>query len=104
MNTTNKQLENVVEYSESMLKNAEAGNWDSVIDIEAQRGELLKKLFSGSPQDNNVADMDVEIRKIISINEKLEAITLNAREDTRDEMVSASKGRHVVSAYAQNSV
>ena len=104
MNIKNKQLQGVVEYSETMLKNAEAGNWDSVIDIEVQRGELLKKLFAGSPQSNNVDDMDIKIRKIISINEKLEAITLNAREDTRDEMVSASKGQHAVSAYAQNSV
>lgn len=104
MNSKNEQLQRVVEYSMTMLENAQAGNWDSVIEIEAQRGELLKKLFSGSPQDNNVAEMDAEIRKIISINEKLEAITLNARENTRHEMASASKGKHAVNLYAQNSV
>ena len=104
MNSKTEQLKRVVEYSETMLENAQAGNWDSVIEIETQRGELLKKLFSGSPQDNNVAELDAEIRKIISINEKLEAITLNAREDARDDMASANKGRHAVDAYAQNSV
>ena len=104
MNTKNEQLQSVVEYSETMLKNAQAGNWDSVVEIEAQRGKLLKKLFSGSPQDNNIEDMDAEIRKIISINEKLEAITLNAREDARNDMASVSKGRHAVDLYAQNSV
>mgnify|MGYP002795037901 CR=1 FL=1 len=103
MNTKNEQLQNVVEYSETMLKNAQAGNWDSVIDIEVQRGELLKNLFSGSPQNNNVAEMDAEIRKIISINEKLEAITMNAREDARNDLASANKGRHAVDLYAQNS-
>lgn len=104
MNSKNEQLQRVVEYSKTMLENAQAGNWDSVIKIEARRGELLKKLFSVSPQDNNVAEMDAEIRKIISINEKLEAITLSAREDARSDMASANKGRHAVDVYAQNSV
>ena len=104
MNTKNKQLQSVVEYTEAMLKDAQAGNWDSVINIEAQRGELLEKLFSGSRENNNVDDMDAEIKKVISINKKLEAITLNAREDARNDMTSVSKGRHAVSLYAQNSV
>lgn len=103
MNTKNKQLQSVVEYSETMLKDAQAGNWDSVISIEAQRGELLDQLFSGS-RENNIVEMDAEIRKIININKKLEAITLNAREDARNEMSSVNKGRRVVNLYAENSI
>ena len=104
MNTKSEQLQSVVEYTETMLKDAQAGNWDSVINIEAQRGELLEKLFSGSRQNNNAGDMDAEIKKIININKKLEAITLNAREDARNDMSSVSKGRHAVDLYAQNSI
>ena len=91
----------IATYSETMLKNAEAGNWDKVIDIEVQRSELLEKLFSST---DNVDEMDDKIRKIIDINKKLETITLNARESARTEISSINKGRHAVNVYAQNGI
>ncbi len=97
-----KQLQNAINYSETMLKDAEAGNWENVFAIEAQRSVLLEKLFSGTARDNNVQDMDNKIRKIIAINKKLEAITLQARDSTRDDISSINKGRHAVSAYSQH--
>ncbi len=100
----NIQLQKAVKCSEIMLKDAEAGNWDKVVNIEAQRSELLEKLFSGAHQENNADDMDDKIRKIIAINEKLEAITLKARDSTGEEIASMSKGRKAVNLYAQNTV
>ena len=99
---SNQQLHKAIECSEIMLKDAEAGNWEKVFDIEAQRSALLEKLFSGADKENNVQDMDDKIRKIIAINKKLEAITMQARDNTRDELSSMNKGRHAVSLYAQN--
>ncbi len=101
---SNKHLLKAIMCSEIMLKDAEAGNWDNVANIEAQRSELLEKLFSGAHQGNNVDDMDNKIRKIIAINEKLEAITLKARDSTGEEIASMSKGRKAVNLYAQNTV
>ncbi len=98
----NTQLQNAVKCSEIMLKNAEAGNWDKVFDIEAQRSDLLERLFSGSKQENSVEDIDDKIRKIIDINKKLEAITLEARDNTRNDIASISKGRHAINLYEQN--
>ncbi len=99
---SNKQLYEAIECSELMLRDAEAGNWDNVVAIETQRSALLEKLFSGTARDNNVQDMDNKIRKIIAINKKLEAITLQARDSTRDDISSINKGRHAVSAYSQH--
>lgn len=103
MSDTSKQLQNVIKCSESMLKDAEAGEWDKVISIEAQRNKLLEKLFSGSREDNSVAEMDNKIRKIIDINKKLEEITLNARDNARNEISSIAKGRNALDQYAKNS-
>ena len=102
MSHKNIEFQNVVNYSMMMLRDATAGNWDNVITIEAQRSELLEKLFSGSSHTNDVDDMDDKIRKIIDINNKLEAITLNAREDASNNMSSINKGRQAVRLYAQN--
>ena len=98
----NKQLQNAVACSETMLQNAEAGNWKKVFDIEAQRSELLERLFSGSSQDNTVQGMDEKIRKIIDINKKLEAITMQARDGAQHDITSINKGRHAINTYAQN--
>ncbi len=97
-----KQLESAIDCSEKMLKDAEAGNWDSVMEIEVQRGELLKKLFSTPHQVGDIADMDNKIRKIISINKKLEAISINARDDSGKHIAAINNGRRAVNVYAQN--
>jgi len=98
---SNKQLHIAVECSEKMLRDAEAGNWENVFNIEAQRNMLLEKLFSSNNQENSVQEMDDKIRKIIAINEKLEAITLKARDSVRNDITSMSKGRHAVNVYEQ---
>ncbi len=99
---SNMQLQSAITCSEIMLKDAEAGNWDRVFDIEVQRSELLEKLFSSTDQENNVDEMDAKIREIIAINKKLEAITLKARDSAQDDITSINKGRHAISSYAQN--
>ncbi len=99
-----KQLHKAIECSKKMLLDAEAGNWEKVFDIEAQRSVLLEKLFSSTNKENNVQEMDEKIRKIIAINKKLEAITLKARDDTHKDITSISKGRQAVNLYAQNTL
>ncbi len=97
-----KQIHEVIECSEKMLIDAEAGNWENVFAIEAQRSALLEKLFSGTDRENTVQDIDDKIRKVIAINKKLEAITVKARDCTRDDISSINKGHNAVNQYAQN--
>lgn len=98
---SNQQLYKAIECSEIMLRDAKAGNWENVFAIEAQRSALLEKLFSGASKENNVQEMDDKIRQIIAINKKLEAITMLARDNTRDDLCSIKKGRRAVNQYAQ---
>ena len=98
----NKQLDSAIYCSERMLKDAQEGNWDSVMEIEIQRSELLAKLFSTSG-NNNIDDMDDKIRKIININKQLEDITVDAKEAAGKQISSINNGRRAVNVYAQNS-
>ena len=107
MNIKNKQLKDVTNFSETMLKDAESGNWDSVMEIEVQRSGLLEKLFSTSHQEQgqnqDIDEMDSNIRKIIDINKKLETIAISVRDDSGQHIASMNNGRRAVNVYMQNS-
>jgi len=98
-----KQLQNVMDCSETMLREAELGDWEKVINIESQRSTLLETLFSSSCQSNNIEGMDEKIKKIIAINTQLETLTLEARDSAGKDISSISKGRQAVDLYAKNS-
>ena len=102
MNDKYKQFSDVIEYSETMLKEAEAGNWNEVFTLETQRSHTLKVCFSHSfTKEDKDANNEI-ILQILNINKKLEAITSKARDDIKNQAGSINKGRHAVNMYAQN--
>ncbi len=85
MNYTCKQFSDVIEHSQTMLKEAEAGNWDKVFAVEKQRSNTLKELFSPPFTKNDKEDNNEKILQILNINNKLEVITSKARDDIRNQ-------------------
>ena len=85
MNYTCKQFSDVIEYSQTMLKEAEAGNWDNVFAVEKQRSNTLKELFSPPFTKSDKEENNKKILQILNINNKLEAITSKARDDIRNQ-------------------
>ena len=67
------QLKKLVEYNRSMLKNAEAGNWDKVIEAELKRREMLEAFYSSS-EIQKVADVTEATREMLEINKALEKL------------------------------
>jgi len=103
MKSNTAQLLEAIGFSETMLRDAEAGNWENVIATEAERSACLTRLFSGSSADGFSAENKNRIRQILSINEKIASITIDARNNIRKEIGSVSIGRKVVELYSQNS-
>jgi hypothetical protein len=102
MNDKYKQFSDVIEYSETMLKQAKAGNWENVFKIEKQRSNALNELFSPPFTNDDKDENNEKILQILNINKKLEALTTNARDDIRNQAGSINKSRHAVNMYAQN--
>ena len=102
MNYKCKQLSDVIEYSETMLKEAETGNWENVFAIEKQRSHTLKELFSPQFTKNEKDEYNEKILHILNINKKLEGITSTARDELKNQAGSINKGRRAVGMYAQN--
>jgi len=97
-----KQLMDVIDYSETMLKDAEAGNWRNVFNIEAERSKVLKDLFTIPFTKEDKNEYNQHILQVLVINKKLESITAQARDHIRNEAGAVNKGRRAVGVYAQN--
>ena len=95
-------LSDLFEYSYAMLKHAEAGEWDTVAVDEAVRRELINTFFSNPSNIANEPDISTAIQEMLLINDKLEKLTTDARDEAKTAVNSISNGRKAVNAYADN--
>ncbi|PCJ88932.1 MAG: hypothetical protein COA54_01515 [Thiotrichaceae bacterium] len=102
MNYKHQQLKGVIDYSQTMLQEAESGNWENVFNIEEKRSELIKKIYSNPSTTDERANNNEQILEILVLNRQIEAMTSKARDKARDQTESINKGRQVIDAYAQN--
>lgn len=102
MNYKTKELMGIIELSESMIKDAEAGNWESVFAAESKRNNILKELFSHAFSKKDKEENNEIIQQVLVINKKLESAAAQARDTIKNEVSSINKGRHAVGMYAQN--
>ena len=102
MNYKNQQLKGVIKYSESMLREAEKGNWNNVFAIEEHRSELIKKIYSNPSSADERDNNNEQILQILVLNRQIETLTSRVRDATRRQVGSVNRGRQVVNAYAQN--
>jgi len=92
----------LIEHSHAMLKHAEAGEWETVAEDEAIRRALIDAYFSKPSNLASEPDISGAIRELLQINDRLEQLTLDAREAVGAEAHTISTGRKAVSAYADN--
>lgn len=95
-------ISDLIEYSHSMLKHAEAGEWETVVNDDAIRRELINAYFSEPSNIANEPDISTAIQQLLLINDKLEQLVTDARDKVKTEVTSISTGRKAVNAYAEN--
>ena len=92
----------LIEHSHAMLKHAEAGEWEAVVEDEAVRRELIDAFFSQPSNIANEPDISNVIKELLQINDRLEQLTSDARDRLKSEAQTISTGRKAVSAYTDN--
>ncbi len=92
----------LIEYSHSILKHAEAGEWEQVIAAEATRRQLINSFFSVPSNISDAPETSRAIRELLQLNNKLEKLTINERDSAKTEARTISKGRRAVNAYVDN--
>ena len=95
------QLVELVEYNRDMLKNAEAGNWDKVVEAEILRKKMFDAFYT-TPGVESLPEVDSATRELLQINKSLEELATSARNAITSEAVSTHKGQKAVNAYIKN--
>lgn len=81
--------------SRAMVARAEAGEWEAVVDLEAERRTLLE---SGAAEGAGEAFL----RELLALNEQLVASAAAARAESVRAISSVQTGARAVSAYNGN--
>ena len=95
-------ISDLIKHSYLMLEHAEAGEWDTVAEDELVRRELINTFFSNPSNIANEPEISTAIQEMLLINDKLEKLTTDARDEVKTAANSVSKGRKAVNAYADN--
>ena len=90
-------LNDALEMSRRMASLGDAGDWDSVIELEPERRTLLERAFATHvPADELVAE---RVRAILDLDRRLVAQSIQARDRIAEALGQASKGRKAANAY-----
>lgn len=93
------QLARVLKVTEQMLEQANAGNWDMVEDLEAQRSVELQECFQ--MQDDGPSELVAEaLATLIYLNEQLVQIVRYARERATAERFEHRRALTAAAAYS----
>ena len=97
-----KQISQLIDHSNAMLKSAEQGDWDEVIEAETLRHDLIKALFSTPSMAKDVKEISDATREIMRINEMLKDHALHMMYRVNSGLESIHHDRTAVGAYAKN--
>lgn len=100
--TNSANISDLIEHSHSMLRHAQAGEWETVVNDEVVRRQLINSYFSEPSNIANGPDISTAIQELLLINDKLEQLTTDARDKAKTGVVSISTGRKAIHAYADN--
>lgn len=73
-----KQLSQLIDCSNTMLRCAEDDDWDDVIEAETLRDDLIKALFAMPPVAQDIKEVADATKVILGINEMLKVHALCA--------------------------
>lgn len=97
------KLSDLLERSRAMLAHAEAGNWERVVKEEMACRQLFNTYFSDPSILKDPNGLSQSLQELLKINNSVQKLATNARDQVKSELRTISDGRRAVNAYAQNS-
>lgn len=96
-----QQVLELLQHNRVMLKNAEAGHWDKVIEAEILRRDMLDTLYLSSGVQH-IPGITSATSEMLLINQKLEELAVAAKQSITTETMSINKGRRALNAYEKH--
>jgi hypothetical protein len=88
--------------TQAMLSASEAGNWDEVAKLEAQRQTVLRKLeatINATGMETSIDAIENDLREVLSINTRMLALGEQVRSELAGSMNGLRQGHKAVNAY-----
>jgi len=101
-----KQLESLLELSQSMLACAKEEQWQKLPDIETKRQQLMYKLFENKSvfvgTENLSTQATMTIEAVLAINTEIEQFAQQQKVSLTQKVSGLKKKQNVHSAYLEN--
>lgn len=97
-----ERMQEALLLSESMLKSAEAGDWDMVVEIENRRQAIFTRELTLPDGDKEAALARNTIASILEINQQVTDLAEQNLSASRNELGNwMNKGKKAVNAYTR---
>ncbi len=96
------EITELIEHNTRMLKDAEAGNWESVRQAEVERESMIQTFYAHARQNQRHQAIAQATRELIRVNERLKQLAIEARDKAQNELAELSKSKVAISAYEKN--
>ncbi len=90
-------LDQALAFSQEMCDLAEQGLWTEVIELEAQRRQVLERAFA--TRDPVTEDLAQRVRAILDLDKGLMELSLRLRDEVADELGQFNRSRKASTAY-----
>lgn len=91
----------ILEQSRSMLERARLGDWKAVIQLAAERDQLVYRFFSEAPEARDSCRVAEILNEVFRLNRRVEALTRKGRERLQDGLQKIQEGRRALRAYGE---
>lgn len=101
---SSEHIQEVLELSRSMLRFANAQDWDAFVQAEQKRRPLIERMFNPAPStEESVAVLAEAIRTIQSLDEQTMSLGKAGLVELGKAMQQAGSGKQATRAYEANS-
>jgi len=98
---TTLQIVDLIQLSQLMLDKAEAGLWEDVISLEAERSKQVEAYFSSDTNSlDDIAAVRVGIETIQILNDQLMQLGHQQKKELSQALQELGQGKKAVSAYS----
>lgn len=95
------QWQAILQVSHAMAARADARDWDTLMEMEAGRRQLLAAFFATAPAMEEAAALAADLRELLDIDRRVMAQVQEARDDIGEALRSLNTGRQANQAYAK---
>ena len=94
-----RRLARVLTMTQEMLELADAGDWDSVAEREADRREDLKLCFNAAVEPSNSELVAEALAAVLHLNEELMSRLASARDSVLQQGIAQARTRSAIDSY-----